>query len=103
MRNLRVIEVRAGRFTEAGFRVGFDMTCDSDSPIEAFYHVALFADRKDAEGLRERVAAAGLAGVHFQACWSWNHDPNQVTGLAICHETPTVKLETRARLPRTAR
>jgi hypothetical protein len=98
MRNLRVITVREGRFTTAGYRVAFDDMVDSDSPIEAFYHFALFADRRDAEDLLARVRAAGYSKLDLRACWVWNHDSNQVTGLAICGELPRAELETVARL-----
>lgn len=97
MTNLRIAEWNDRINKIKGWRVVFSQSVDSDSPIETFYHFALFADRRDAEDLLARMRGAGFARLDLRAHWTWNVDTGQVTGLAICAETPTAVLETSPR------
>ena len=80
-----------------GFRVVYLTSVDSDSPIETFYHFALFADRADAEGLVTKMRRSGLPRLNLSSYWSWRVDTNRVTGLSVCSEPPAVVLETTPR------
>lgn len=97
MQNLRIAPHHDSIHKVQGWRVAYSISVDSDSPIETFYHFALFADRRDAEDLLAQMRRAGFDKLDLRAHWTWSVDASQVTGLAICAETPTAVLETTPR------
>ena len=78
-----------------GYRVVVNYLPGHDECWETFRHFALFADKRDAEALRLKMHAK-YGQFNFRKYWHWG-EPNRCSPLSLCHEVPSVVMETTPR------